>query len=292
MKKLIELNGKIPVVRQCELLGISRSGYYYRPKGESPKNISLMNRIDEIYTRKPYYGIRKITAQLRREGKFINRKRIARLMKIMGIQAICPRRNTSKSHPEHAKYPYLLRGLEINRPNQVWGTDITYVRANGVWFYLVAIMDWHSRYVLSWRLSQSLTSKFCVEALEEALKIAIPEFHNSDQGSQFTAEEYLNVLKRHPQIQISMDGRGRCFDNIFNERLWRNVKYEEIYLKDYASYREAEESLREYFWTYNHERLHQSLNYQTPAEVYFSNQITSFNMQKVETRNLICEHVS
>jgi len=276
-------------------LGVSRSGYYYEPKGESPENIGLMNRMDEIYTKQPYYGIRKITAQLRREGNPVNRKRIARLMSLMGIQAIYPKKNTSKPHPEHAKYPYLLRGLGINRPNQVWGTDITYVRANGVWFYLVAVMDWYSRYVLAWKLSPTLETGFCVEALEEALRIGIPDIHNSDQGSQFTAEEYLNVIREHPEIQISMDGRGRCFDNIFNERLWRNVKYEEVYLKDYSSYREAEESLREYFWTYNHERLHENLGYQTPAEVYFGKntiQPATLNISQVETRSPIREYVS
>lgn len=292
MKRLIKPNGKIPLIRQCELLGISRSGYYYQPRRESPENLALMNRIDEIYTGKPYYGIRKITAQLRREGNAVNRKRIARLMNLMGIQAIYPKKNTSKSHPEHTKYPYLLKGLGINRPNQVWGTDITYIRAGGTWFYLVAIMDWYSRYVLSWKLSPTLETGFCVESLEEALRIAVPDIHNSDHGSQFTAEEYLSILKKYPEIKISMDGRGRCFDNIFTERLWRNVKYEEVYLKDYSSYREAEESLREYFRVYNRERLHQSLNYQTPAEVYFPNQITNFNIPKVETRNSICEQVS
>ncbi len=229
-----------------------------------------MNRIDEIYTKFPYYGSPKITEQINREWKRpINHKRIERLMRIMQIQAIIPKKNLSKRNKTHPIYPYLLNTVNIDYPNKVWGTDITYVRANGIWFYLVAILDWYSRYVLSWRLSDSMETDFCVATLKEALKIAIPDYHNSDQGSQFTAEQYLAVLKSHSNIQISMDSRGRCFDNIFTERLWRTVKYEEVYLKDYHSFSEAEKSLREYFQIYNNERLHQSLNYQTPAEVFF-----------------------
>ena len=190
-------------------------------------------------------------------------------MQEMGIQAIFPKKSTSKPHPGHQKYPYLLNGVNINHPNQVWGTDITYVRAQNAWFYLVAILDWYSRYVISWQLSPSLNVDFCIAALTESLKTALPKIHNSDQGSQFTAEEYLALLKAYPEVKISMDGRGRCFDNIFTERLWRTVKYEEVYLHDYASYTEAHDSLDRYFIKYNHRRLHQSLNYQTPAEVYF-----------------------
>jgi len=226
-----------------------------------------MRRIDEIYTKFPYYGSPKITAQLHRQGLIVNHKAIERLMRVMGIQAIVPRRNTSKAHPQHQKYPYLLNGLEINRPNQVWGTDLTYVRANGLWFYLVAILDWFSRYVIAWELSQNMSVQFCRAALENALRVATPEIHNSDQGSQFTAEEYTDILKTR-NIQISMDGRGRCFDNIFTERLWRTVKYEEVYLNEYRSFEEARDSLTRYFHTYNYRRLHQSLDYQTPAEVY------------------------
>ena len=190
----------------------------------------------------------------------------------MGIQAVFPKPNTSfpAKDEEHQVYPYLLNGVNIGRPNQVWGTDITYIRAQEEWFYLVAILDWFSRYVISWRLSPNMQSDFCQAVLREALKQAIPEIHNSDQGSQFTAKSYLAILQEYPQISVSMDGRGKCFDNIFNERLWRSVKYEEVYLKDYTSYTEARESLNEYFRIYNHERLHQSLNYQTPAEVYFN----------------------
>jgi putative transposase len=259
----------ISLARQCELLGISRSGYYYEPVPESEKNICLMSRIDEIYTKCPYYGAPKITAQLNREGSAINHKRIERLMSLMGIQAIFPKRNLSKNGKKHIKYPYLLNRLEINHPNQVWGTDITYVRALGQWFYLVAIIDWYSRYVLSWKLSRTLETDFCLACLEEALKIAIPEIHNSDQGVQFTSAEYLAILEARESIKISMDGRGRCFDNIFTERLWRNVKYEEIYLKEYASFAQAEQSLAGYFHTYNYERIHESLDYLTPAEAYF-----------------------
>lgn len=236
----------------------------------SALNVYLMNRIDEIYTEMPYYGRIKMAEQLNREGFPVNHKRIGRLMKIMGIQAIIPKKNTSKSNVSHAKYPYLLNGLDIKCPNQVWGTDITYVRAgNKIWFYLVAIIDWYSRYVISWKLSNSLSVDFCIATLVDALKVALPGIHNSDQGSQFTAEEYLNLLKQYESIQISMDGRGRCFDNIFTERLWRTVKYEEVYLNSYNSFADAQNSLNRYFQTYNTKRLHQSLNYQTPAEVYF-----------------------
>lgn len=268
-KKLIESNNdKIPISHQCELLGISRSGYYYQPKPISQETIDLMNKIDEIYTKKPYYGYPRITAQLRREKLTVNRKRVASLMRKMGIQAIYPKRNTSKANSEHIKYPYLLKQLRITKPNQVWGADITYVRANGIWFYLVAILDWYSRYVVSWKLSNNMHVEFCIDNLIEALKKAKPIIHNSDQGSQFTCHEYINVLKQK-NIQISMDGRGRCFDNIFTERLWRTVKYEEVYLKDYMSHQEAKNSLTKYFIEYNTDRLHQSLNYQTPEEVYF-----------------------
>jgi len=260
----------ISIVRQCELLNISRAGYYYEPKPESELNLSLMHRIDEIYTVCPYYGAPKITGQLNREGRSVNHKRIERLMGIMGIQAIRPKKNLSKNAKQHKKYPYLLNKIVINRPNQVWGTDITYVRANGKWFYLVAIIDWHSRYVISWKLSRTLESDFCIACLNEALTIAVPEIHNSDQGVQFTAAEYLAILEADDSIRISMDGRGRCFDNIFTERLWRNFKYEEVYLKEYESFEQAERSIAEYFHRYNYLRIHESLGYLTPAEVFFS----------------------
>lgn len=268
---MVEPNNEIiSITRQCELLDINRSSYYYRPKPVSLETIAIMNRIDEIYTKFPYYGYRKITVQLKRDGLKINKKKVLSLMQQMSIQAIYPKKNTSKPSPEHFKYPYLLKQLNITEPNQVWGTDITYVRANGIWFYLVAILDWFSRYVISWQLSDNLRTEFCSENLRQALNTAIPTIHNSDQGSQFTSCEYTNILKQK-NIQISMDGRGRCFDNIFNERLWRSVKYEEIYLKEYNNYQEAKKSLNEYFTLYNNERLHESLNYRTPAEVYLNN---------------------
>lgn len=270
-RRLLEpFHPNISIVRQCQLLDISRSSYYYRPTEDDTDDISIMNMIDEIYTRHPYYGSPKITAQLKRDGLIINHKRVERLMREMAIQAIFPKKFSSQANPNHLKYPYLLNGLDINYPNQVWGTDITYVRSRGSWFYLVAILDWFSRYVIAWRLSSNLSTGFCLDALAEALNRAKPEIHNSDQGSQFTSQEYIALLNSCPKIKISMDGKGRCFDNIFTERLWRTVKYEEVYLKDYRSFNEADNSLAEYFRKYNHERLHESLNYSTPAEIYFN----------------------
>lgn len=229
-----------------------------------------MRQIDEIWTAAPFYGSRKIAREVgRRSGQLINRKRIQRLMRIMGVEAIYPKPKTSCPNRQHQVYPYLLTGLSITRPNQVWGTDITYIRMHQNWLYLVAIMDWFSRRVLAWELSDRLEAEFCINSLKTALGQALPDIHNSDQGSQFTAEEYLAVLKAYPDIKISMDGRGRAFDNIFNERLWRTIKQEEVYLKDYQSFREAKESLTEYLNFYNQKRIHQSLNYLTPTEVYF-----------------------
>jgi putative transposase len=230
----------------------------------------LMRQIDEIYTELPFYGSPKITKELQNNGLVINHKKVERLMAEMGLYAIRPQRNTSQKHPKHPVFPYLLRSQKALWPNQVWGTDITFIRGNGLWFYLVAVLDWYSRYVLSWQLSRTLTADFCVEALSQALKIARPQIHNSDQGSQFTSFEYISKLREYPEIKISMDGRGRCFDNIFTERLWRTVKYEEVYLRDYSSYDEARESLGRYFQLYNTRRLHSSLNYKTPHQVYFS----------------------
>jgi len=233
-------------------------------------DIWLMRKIDEIYTELPFYGSPKITKELKNQGIIANHKKIERLMAEMGLYALTPQKNTSKPHPDHPVFPYLLRTKRIIYPNQVWGTDITFIRAKGLWFYLVAILDWYSRYVLSWQLSRTLTADFCVNALDQALTIARPEIHNSDQGSQFTSFEYIAKLREYPEIQISMDGRGRCFDNIFTERLWRTVKYEEVYLKEYQSFDEAQESLNGYFNLYNTRRLHESLNYLTPQKVYFS----------------------
>lgn len=266
--KLIEPNHpQISIVRQCELLGLNRSSYYYQPAPVNPEDIAFMHLIDEIYTKLPFYGAPRITDQLKRDGYTINHKRVERLMRIMGIQAIYPKGNLSKNSLNHTKYPYLLNGLNINHPNHVWVTDITYIRARNNWFYLTVILDLFSRYILSWKLSRSLQSDFCIASLKAALEIACPEIHNSDQGSQYTAKEYLDILKQH-EIRISMDGRGRCFDNIFNERLWRTIKYEEIYLKDYQDFDEAEYSLGQYINLYNNERLHSSIGQKPPAEVY------------------------
>jgi len=257
----------LSVRRQCDLLGLARSGLYYEPQGESPENLALMRLLDEAYTAWPFYGVRKITAHLAREGQAVNVKRVRRLMRLMGLEAIYPRKRLSVPGEGHKRYPYLLRGVEIVRPDQVWSADITYLRLRRGFLYLAAILDWYSRYVLSWTLSSSLDAAFCVWALEEALARGRPEVFNTDQGVQFTSEGFTGILESRG-IAISMDGRGRVFDNIFSERLWRTVKYEEVYLKDYADPREAREGLRAYFRFYNEQRPHQTLDYRTPAEVY------------------------
>jgi putative transposase len=245
------------------LVGLPRSTWYYEPVGETAANLALMRRIDELYLKWPFYGSRKIAEELG-----VNRKRVQRLMRRMGLQAIYPKRRTSRPGVGHKIYPYLLRDMEVSRPDQVWATDITYVPMRQGFLYLVAIMDWYSRYVLSWRLSNTLEGSFCVEALEEALSCGRPEIFNSDQGSQFTAAAFTERLQASG-VAISMDGRGRALDNVFVERLWRSVKYEEVYLKDYTSSWEAEESLSIYFRFYCHRRIHQALGYRTPAAVYF-----------------------
>jgi len=261
---------QISIQRQCELLSLARSSFYYEPASESPENLQLMSLIDEQYVRTPFYGIARMTAWLRSRGYEVNHKRVERLMGLMGIQAIYPKPRLSKSSPDHRLYPYLLREVSISRVNQVWSTDITYVRLRQGFLYLVAILDWFSRYVLSWQLSNSLDTSFCLAALDEALEKGKPDIFNSDQGSQFTSREFTGRLEK-ARIQISMDGRGRVFDNIFIERLWRSVKYEEIYLKDYRVVADAESGLGNYFEFYNRERLHQSLGYQTPASIYYGN---------------------
>jgi putative transposase len=257
----------ISLGRQCELLGVSRSGYYYEPRGESPENIRLMHRIDELFTKYPFYGVDKMTAHLSRQGPVVNHKRIRRLMRKMGLEAVYPKPKLSPRHPEHRVYPYLLRDLSVIRPNQVWCTDITYIRLHTGFVYLVAIMDWFSRYVLSWELSNSLDTAFCVAALERALSQTTPEIFNSDQGCQFTSQVFTGVLEA-AGIAISMDGRGRVYDNIFIERLWRSVKYDKVYLSDWRQVKEARVGLDEYFTFYNHERPHQALRDHTPSEVY------------------------
>lgn len=256
-------------MRQCGLLGLSRSSVYYAPKKESTLNETLMRRIDEIFTAAPYLGYRKITAILQREGYEVNRKRVQRLMRVMGIEAIYCKPNTSKKDAKNLVYPYLLKGVAITRVNQVWATDITYIRMPQGFCYLVAIMDWHSRYVLSWRLSATMNVEFCLEALEEALLKGKPEIFNSDQGSQFTSTAFTECLQA-AGIAISMDGRGSYHDNIFTERLWRSVKYEEVYLKEYTNLKGAEASIRAYFNSYNNWRPHEALGYFTPAEIHFA----------------------
>ena len=256
------------MVGQCRLAGLSRSGVYYEGAPESAENLELMRQIDEQYTRTPFYGVRKMTHWLRQQGWQVNPKRVRRLMRQMGLEAIYPKPRLSEAAPGHRIYPYRLRGVAVVRPNQVWATDLTYIRMRQGFVYLVAVMDWYSRYVLSWEVSVSADAGFCVAALEWALQGGRPEIFNSDQGAQFTSQEFTTRLEDR-QIVISMDGRGRAMDNVFVERLWRTVKYEEVYLKDYQEVTEAVENLKEYFLFYNHERPHQALRYQTPAAVYF-----------------------
>ena len=255
---------------QAELLGIGRSSLYYIPVAPNPEDFLIMNRMDEIYTDFPYYGYRKMTAQLRRDGYSVNHKRVSRLMNEMGIQAIFSQPHLSKNLLPHPTFPYLLKNLDIIRPNQVWGTDITYIKLSQGFLYLTAFMDWFSRYVVAWRLSTTLSADFVVTAANQALSIATPEIINSDQGVQFTSQDYINIWNQD-ETKISMDHRGRCFDNIFTERLWRTVKYNEVYLKNYDSVIDARDGLSQFFDKYNNRQLHQSLNYQTPAEVYFKN---------------------
>lgn len=267
-RKLVEIGGILSVRRQCELLGLNRSSFYYKPGIESEYNMLLMKEIDEQYTKLPFYGSRRMVLALHQSGHDVNRKRVQRLMRILGIQAIYPKPKLSEKHPEHRIYPYLLRGLPIIQPNQVWCADITYIRMLRGFFYLIAIMDWYSRYVLSWRLSNTLDTSFCLEALEDALSnYPAPEIFNSDQGSQFTSECFTERLLEQG-IRISMDGRGRVFDNIFIERLWRTLKYEEVYLHDYVDGIEAVDRIGWYWRFYNNERPHQALGNKTPLEVY------------------------
>ncbi len=260
---------RISIVRQCELLGLPRSSLYYTSCRDTRYNELLMRLLDEQYLKTPCYGVDKMTAWLRRQGHPVNPKRIRGLLRQMGIEAIYPRSKRRLSDPdkEHKIYPYLLRGVTVDHVNQVWSTDITYIRMRPGWVYLAAVIDWYSRYVLSWEVSVSMDPAFCVHALERALAQGTPCIFNTDQGSQFTSIDFTEVLLRSG-IQISMDGRGRFFDNIFVERLWRTVKVEEVYLRDYDTVGASIDHLGRYFDFYNHERLHESLGYQTPAEVY------------------------
>jgi putative transposase len=266
---MVEPESKLSVRRQCELLGINRSGLYYEPVAPDAEELALMRRIDELHLEMPFFGSRKLAQVLKAEGRRdVNRKRIQRLMRLMGLETLAPKPSTTRAAPEHTKYPYLLRTCKITRVNQVWASDITYIPLAQGFAYLVAIIDWHSRLVLAWRLSNTLDSEFCVDVLQEALwRFGKPEIFNTDQGAQFTAAAFTNVL-RSAGVKISMDGKGRCIDNIFVERLWRSVKYEEVYLHAYDSLQDAREGIARYFRFYNLQRPHQALGYQTPDAFY------------------------
>lgn len=262
------VEGGPSVRRQCELLEVARSGLYYRPVEVAAEELLLMRRIDKLYTARPFLGSRKLVLALEKEGKSVNRKRVQRLMRLMGLEAMVPGPHTSRPHPEHPVYPYLLRGLDVVRPDQVWATDITYVPLAHGWAYLMAVIDWYSRAVLAWRLSNTLSTDFCIEALDEALRHhGPPEIFNSDQGAQFTDRDFVGVLKSHA-IRVSMDGKGRCLDNVFVERLWRSLKYEEVYLTTYADVSEAWQGIGRWMRYYNGDRPHQSLADQCPMHVY------------------------
>ena len=266
---MVERTDPLPIKRQCELLELPRSSYYHQPKPISDDDLALLRLIDACHLEHPYYGSRRIRDYLEDAGHKVNRKRIQRLMRIMGLSTLYPKRNLSLANQAHKIYPYLLRGLVIDRPNQVWATDITYIPMSRGHVYLVAIIDWYSRRVLSWRLSNTLDTSFCVEALQEAIAShGTPEIFNSDQGCQFTSEAFTDELKQH-NIPISMDGKGRWLDNVFVERLWRSVKYEEVYLRAYASIAEAKASLARYFEFYNSKRRHQALDRRAPDAVYY-----------------------
>lgn len=261
---------QLSIQRQCELIGLPRSSYYRQTLDgqESPENLELMRLIDEEYTRHPFYGSRQIRNWFRQQGRKISRKRIQRLMRKMGLQSVAPKPNTSKAAPEHKVYPYLLGGIDVTFADQAWCSDITYIRMQGGFVYLTAVMDWYSRFVLSWEISVCMDSEFCVSALERALRrYGKPGIFNTDQGAQFTSRNFTGILENQ-EVKISMDGKGRAMDNIFIERLWRSVKYEEVYLKEYGSVEELRNALREYFEFYNYERPHQSFAGQTPAEIY------------------------
>jgi putative transposase len=262
----------LPISTQCKLLSVTRSVVYVSQKRLQKEvcesDLNLLRQVDEAYTARPFYGTRRMTHHLKVRGHVINRKRVQRLMRTLGLVGMAPGPNTSKSHPAHKIYPYLLRGVEVVRPNQVWSTDITYIRLARGFAYLVAVIDWYSRKVLSWRLSDTMEVGFCVDCVEEAIKeYGAPEVFNTDQGSQFTSDAFTGLLLQNG-ITISMDGRGRALDNIFVERLWRSVKHEDIYLKQYANMQELLTGLTQYFWFYNEQRQHQSLGYATPNKVY------------------------
>lgn len=287
---LVEWNNpEIPIATQARLLSLNRTSLYYKPVGPSPEEIAIKHRIDEIYTEHPYYGSRRITAQLRREGFEVNRKAVQRHMREMGIAGIHPGPNLSRRNQQHKVYPYLLRNLEITHPDQVWGIDITYIRLQKGWMYLVAIMDWYSRYVVGWEMDLTLEISFVLDVVKRSLVRSRPEIMNSDQGSQFTSPQYIELLK-NAGVQISMDGKGRATDNIFIERLWRSLKYEEVYLNEYTSPREARQRIARYLDFYNYRRPHQSLNYQTPAELYMQS-YQNMREEVAATRDIVTELV-
>ncbi len=269
-REVIELCPELSLQRQCELMSISRSGFYYEPVPESQENLALMRRLDELHLEYPVYGSRRLTALLQREGRLVNRKRVKRLLELMGVEVMYPKRNLSQPGEGHRIYPYLLEGLEISGPDQVWCSDITYVPMAYGFMYLVAVMDWWSRYVLAWELSNSLDSEFCIRAWTGALVSGRqPLISNTDQGSQFTSEAFLEAVES-VGVDVSMDGRGRWIDNRFIERLWRSVKQEDIYVQDYADGLTAQRGLARWFGEYNTARPHQALDYATPGELYYS----------------------
>jgi len=259
----------LSLTKQLRVLGLSKTGYYYKPRELSYFDQEVMKEIDKIYTKWPFYGTRRIREELKELDYQIGRQKIGKLMKTMGIEAIYPKKNLSAPNKQHKKYPYLLKDVPITHSNQVWSTDITYIRLRHGFAYLVAIIDWYSRYVLSWRLSTTMDSTFCQEALKEALEITQPEIFNTDQGSQFTDKDFVEILLKRG-VKISMDGKGRALDNVFVERLWRTVKYENVYLNWYEGVKECREGLKQYFRFYNNERKHESHGYRRPAEVYFT----------------------
>ena len=274
-RAMVDADATLSIRRQCELLSVGRSGLYYEPVATTIEELALMRRIDEMHLKWPFYGSRKVSQELRKHGMRINRKQLRRLMRLMGLESLAPKPNTSRPAPQHPIYPYLLRNLTISRVNQVWATDITYIPLERGFAYLVAIIDWYSRRVLSWRLSNTLDSSFCIEALDEALmRFDKPEIFNTDQGAQFTADAFTRVL-RGAGIRISMDGKGRCLDNVFVERLWRSLKYEEVYLHAYRDLIEARAGIARYIEFYNFERPHQALGYQTPNGFYRTLQPTA-----------------
>lgn len=272
-RKLIVLDDEgLTIANQCELIGISRSSYYYEPVSESELNLQLMRMIDEQYMSTPFYGSRRMTMMLKKNNQNINRKKVQRLMRAMGLEAMYPRPKTSIGNKEHYKFPHLLKDFAIDKPNQVWGTDITYIPTEMGYLFLTAVLDLFSRYVLSWKLSDNLESDFCIEALQEALSKGVkPEIFNTDQGVQYTSKAHTGLLQQHG-ISISMSGKGKCWDNIFVERLWRSLKYEEVYLGNYVNGKDASDGIGRYFNFYNNDRLHQTLDYKTPSMIhYFSN---------------------